>query len=88
MNSTFNLFIFLYIIGGIITLIGTYITFKLDKKIEHTLYNIFSDNDYGTCIIISLIPIANIILSVGYIILLIYYCIHKRLIEFCKRIKI
>lgn len=89
----FSFFLWIYIISCLAVIIGTYIAFKTDDTIEHTLYNFFdTDEMYGFFFCLAFVPLVNITISITYIIIglsyIYFYIIHNRLVKICKKIKI
>ena len=92
MYLEFSFFLWVYIISCLLVIAGTYIAFKLDDTVEHTLYGAFDEEMYGFFFILAFVPLANTTIAFISIIngiLLLYYClIHDRLVKICKRIKL
>ena len=88
MYLEFDFFLWVYIISCLLVIIGTYIAFKLDDTVEHTLYGAFDEEMYGFFFLLAFVPLANTIIVISYRLMLLYCLIHERLVKICKRIKI
>ena len=84
----FSFFLLVYIISCLLVIIGTYIAFKFDDTVEHTLYGAFDEEIYGFFFLTAFIPLANTIIVISYSLMLLYCLVHNRLVKICKKIKL
>lgn len=88
----FSFFLSVYIISCILVIIATYISFKLDDTVDHTLYGLFDEEIYRFFILMAFVPLANTVVAFAGIIFvlgMLYYCsIHEIIVKICKKIKI
>ena len=83
-----SFFLWVYIISCLLVIIGTYIAFKFDDTVEHTLYGAVDEEMYGFFFLLSFVPLANTIIVISYGLMMLYCIIHSILVKIAKKIKI